>query len=219
MGRKKCFSATAAEDWLPENTSRTADPAGTASRPSSCSVSPTTEAGSQNWPAFLAGPPFLFCSEAERIGSPRPCEREKADPISFLIRNLAGYAREGGIEELAPRSDFMRRLAVGEREERKIKIPYFNLIGTRTDFIRIYLRSSPTARATPIFSLFDGLERILPRSLIPIEIQQGRGDGQVSVKSAWLPWAEQNPLLPVNHAQFLVNAEVQTKVRNFLKTI
>ena len=77
-------------------------------------------------------------------------------------------------------------------EEIKNKIPYFNLIGTRTDFIRIYLRSSPTGRATPIFSLFDSLERILPRPLIPVEIQQGRGDGQVSVKSAWLPWAAKN---------------------------
>ena len=145
--------------------------------------------------------------------------KSKSGTNSVLIRNLAGYAREGGIEELNPRSDFIRRLASGEGEERKNKIPYFNLIGTRTDFIRIYLRSSSTGRARPIFSLFDGLERVLPRCLVPLEIQQGRGDGQVSVKSAWLPWAGENPLLPVNHAQLLVNAEVQTKVQNFLKTI
>jgi pimeloyl-ACP methyl ester carboxylesterase len=168
---------------------------------------------------LLVWPPlsFLFGGGKNRLSS--TLRKGKSGSASFLIRNLVGYSSEGGIEELAPRSAFMRRLVVGEREERKNKIRYFNLVGTRTDFIRIYLRSSPTARATPIFSLFDGLERILPRSLIPFEIQQGRGDGQVSVKSAYLPWAEQNPLLPVNHAHFLVNAEVQTKVQNFLKTI
>ncbi len=167
----------------------------------------------------LGRPPlsFLFGGGKNRLPSTLP--KGKNGSASFLVRNLAGYSREGGIEELAPRSDFMRQLAAGEEEERKNKIPYFNLIGTRTNFIRIYLRSSPRSRVTPIFSLFDDLERFLPGSLIPVEIQQGRGDGQVSVKSAWLPWAEGNALLPVNHAQFLVNGEVQTKVRNFLKTI
>jgi pimeloyl-ACP methyl ester carboxylesterase len=160
---------------------------------------------------------FLFRDRKNR--PPETPKQGKSRPISFLIRNLAGYSSEGGIEELAPRSEFMRRLVSEEGEEIKNKIPYFNLIGTRTDFIRIYLRSSPTGRATPIFSLFDSLERILPRPLIPVEIQQGRGDGQVSVKSAWLPWAAKNQILPVNHAQFLVNAEVQTRVRNFLNTI
>ncbi|MBP1719890.1 MAG: Alpha/beta hydrolase family protein [Deltaproteobacteria bacterium] len=170
-------------------------------------------AGLLGWPLLS----FLFGGGKNRPSS--ILQKGKSESASFLIRNLAGYSSEDGIEELAPRSIFMRGLASGEGEERKNKIPYCNLIGTRTDFIRIYLRSSPTGRATPIFSLFDGLERILPRSLIPIEIQQGRGDGQVTIKSAWLPWVERNHLLPVNHAQFLVNSEVQTKVQNFLKTI
>ena len=138
---------------------------------------------------------------------------------SLLIRTLAEYPREGAIDELAPRSEFIRALTSGEREERKNKIPYFSLIGTRTDFIRIYLRPSSAGRAKPIFSLFDSLERILPRFLIPVEIQQGRGDGQVSVKSAHLLWAERTQLLPVNHAQFLVDTEVRIKTKSFLKTL
>jgi hypothetical protein len=171
--------------------------------------------------AKLAGP--LACLFSLLAGGedrlPVPPQKGKGGSKAYLIRNLAAYIREGGIEELAPRSDFMRRLAAGEGKERKNNIPYFNLIGTRTDFIRIYLRSSQKGPAMPIFSLFDGLERLLPRTLIPIEIRQGRGDGQVSAASAYLPWAEENRFLPVNHAQFLVNTEVQTKVRTLLKAI
>ncbi len=113
----------------------------------------------------------------------------------------------------------MRLLAAEEREERKNKIPYFNLIGNRTDFIRIYLRSSPAGKTVLTFSLLDDLEKILPRAFLPPEIQQGHGDGQVSVRSANLDWAAKNQIFPVNHAQFLVAAEVQKQVRIFLEAI
>jgi hypothetical protein len=111
----------------------------------------------------------------------------------------------------------MKELASGEREEGGSKIPYFNLIGTRTEFIRFYrLMPASASKPKPLFSLLDGLEKILPRPLIPPEIQKGRGDGQVSVESARLPWAESNHLLPVNHAGFLVNTGVQEKVKQIL---
>ena len=59
---------------------------------------------------------YLFGGGKNRLPSTRP--KGKNGSASFLVRNLAGYSREGGIEELAPRSDFMRRLAAGEEEER-----------------------------------------------------------------------------------------------------
>jgi pimeloyl-ACP methyl ester carboxylesterase len=138
---------------------------------------------------------------------------------TFQIRNLAAYGREGGTAELVPGSAFLSSLAAGEAEEQKNNIPYCNIVGTRTDFIRIYLRFSPSGRGRPVISLFDGLERIIPPLFLPLEIRQGRGDGQVSAKSARLSWTEKTHLLPINHAQFLVSAEVQTIVRNFLKAI
>jgi pimeloyl-ACP methyl ester carboxylesterase len=149
----------------------------------------------------------------------RGLPRKKTGLLSLLIRAFAVYAGQGGIKELVPRSAFMRRLTLEEGEERYNKIPYFNLIGNRTDFIRIYLRLSPAAKAILIFSLLDDLEKILPRSFLPPEIQQGKGDGQVSVKSAILDWAEKNQILPINHAQFLVATEVQSRVQLFLEAI
>ncbi len=171
--------------------------------------------------AKLAGPLAWLSSLLGRGKIPLSGALQKgmSGSNSFLSRSLSGYAREGGIEELLPGSDFMRRLVSGEGEEKKNRIPYLNLIGTRTDFIRIFLKSSTPGRTTPILSLFDGLEGILPRPLVPMEIRQGRGDGQVSVRSAWLPWAGKNQLFSVNHAQFLVNAEVQAEAQAFLETI
>jgi pimeloyl-ACP methyl ester carboxylesterase len=137
-----------------------------------------------------------------------------------LIRILGDDSRQAAIGELTPHSDFMKELASGEREEMAQKVPYFNLIGTRTDFIRLYrLGPAPASKPRLVFSLLDDLEKMIPRRVIPPEIRQGRGDGQVSVESAMLPWAKPNRLLPVNHAQFLVNPLVQKGIKDFLESI
>jgi hypothetical protein len=137
-----------------------------------------------------------------------------------LLRWLGNYGNYEGIEELVPRSLFLQRLYSGAKEERTRKIPYLNLIGTRTDFIRLYpLGFSPKSKTSPSFSLLDGFEKILPRPLVPSEIRQGRGDGLVSVESAHLPWALSNQFFPVNHAQFLVDQGVKNKIRQFIKDL
>jgi pimeloyl-ACP methyl ester carboxylesterase len=139
-----------------------------------------------------------------------------AEPI---LNRLASYGHEEGVAELVPGSPFLRRLLGGERQEMENKIPYCNLIGTRTDFIRIYLRAGPKGSPKPVFSLFDGFERVLPGGVLPAEIRQGRGDGQVSVDSSRLIWLENTRLFPVNHARFLVDSAVQNAVGKFLKAV
>jgi pimeloyl-ACP methyl ester carboxylesterase len=142
------------------------------------------------------------------------------DSALSLIRILAGYTYHKGIEELAPRSLFLHTLHRGEKEERKIRTPYFNFAGTRTDFIRFYhLGFSSGGNARPLFSLFDGFQKILPKSLVPAEFRQGRGDGLVSIDSAHLPWAEANLLFPVHHAQFLVDRDVRKKIKQFINNL
>jgi pimeloyl-ACP methyl ester carboxylesterase len=158
--------------------------------------------------------------EAGRGEKSEILQKKEYGSLSRLIRSLVGYSRHEGIEELTPRSGFMKEVASGEKEEGGNRVPYFNLIGTRTEFIRFYRLTPPSdSKPKPLFSLLDGLEKILPRPLIPPEIQKGRGDGQVSVGSAVLPWAESNQLLPINHAEFLVNVGVQEKVKQFLREI
>lgn len=165
---------------------------------------------------LLLAQPFSFLENRKS----RPFRTRKTQPNgSFRIRDLAAFRREGGVRELVPGSAFLRRLAAGEGEEGRIKIPYCNVIGTSTDFIRFFLRPSPMGKARPIFSIFDGFQRIIPPSFLPLEIRRGRGDGQVSVKSARLSWLEKNHFLPINHAQFLVDPEVKNIVRSFLQAI
>ncbi len=146
--------------------------------------------------------------------------RKREGPFRALFRCLVGYSDLPAIGELIPGSSFLQRLDSVGKEERMMKIPYLNLIGTRTDFIRIYhLGSSPKSKARPIFSLLDGLEKILPHSLVLPEIKQGRGDGLVSIESAHLPWAVSNRFLPVNHAQFLVDRKVRDEIRQFISDL
>jgi pimeloyl-ACP methyl ester carboxylesterase len=166
---------------------------------------------------FLARPLSLL--GGGKIHPSLPLQIDKNGSKTFRIRNFAANGFEGGVGELVPRSAFLRSLIAGEGEESSNNVSYLNVIGTRTDFIRFYLRLSPAGRVKPVFSLFDGLERILPPSLLPPEIRQGRGDGQVSLRSAWLPWAGKNIRVPANHAQLLVNPEVQGEVGKFLKTV
>ena len=137
-----------------------------------------------------------------------------------LLRWLGSYGNNEGIEELVPRSLFLQSLYSGAKEERMRKIPYLNLIGTRTDFIRLYpLGFSPKSKTKPSFSLLGGFEKILPRHLVPSEIRQGRGDGLVSVESAHLAWALSNQFVPVNHAQFLVDQGVKNKIKQFIENL
>jgi pimeloyl-ACP methyl ester carboxylesterase len=137
---------------------------------------------------------------------------------SLSFRSLQSYLRNPAMAELRPNSPLIRQMRGMESVERENQIPYFNFIGRRTTYIRIYRQvrfgSQPMV---PLFSLWDGLEKILPRSLLPPELRQGRGDGQVSVESALLPWASRNLTLPLNHGQLLVDSSVQNQVREILR--
>jgi pimeloyl-ACP methyl ester carboxylesterase len=146
---------------------------------------------------------------------------EKDQPLLLrLIRILGDYSHQAAIRELAPRSDFMKELVFKESEEIARKVAYLNLIGTRSDFIRLYrLGPTPSSKPKLLFSLLGSLEKMIPHRLILPEIKPGRGDGQVSVESATLPWAKFNHLLPVNHAQFLVNSGVNNMVNSFINNI
>lgn len=172
------------------------------------------------WIAFLSANPFYRFIKAGRGEGDKTQQKQDYGSVMGVIRSLFGYARNEGVKELSPRSAFMRDLAIGEKEEERNKIPYFNLIGTRTEFIRFY-KLDPLSASPPkvLFSLLDGLEKIFPRPLILPEIKKGKGDGQVSVNSAILSWAESNHLFPVNHAQFLVDERVQEKVKQILKIL
>ena len=138
----------------------------------------------------------------------------------FSSRFLQSYLRNPAIAELRPNSSFIREMNRMESVEKENRIPYYNFIGLHTTYLRIYRQSNFGSQPmVPVFSLLDGLEKILPHSFLPPEIRKGRGDGQVSAKSAYLPWASCNQTFPLNHVQLLVAPTVQNRVGQILNAI
>ncbi len=139
---------------------------------------------------------------------------------SLSFRAIQSYLQHPAIAELSPNSSFIREMMRMESIEKENQIPYFNFIGRRTTYIRIYRQVSFGSQfIVPVFSLLDGLEKILPHSFLPPEMRQGRGDGQVSATSAHLSWASHNQTFPLNHAQLLVASSIQNRVRQILNAI
>ena len=157
----------------------------------------------------------IVLSVLKFIPFPRP------DGLSSLsFRSLQSYLRNPAFAELSPNSLLIREMNRLESVEKENQIPYFNFIGLQTTYLRIYRQINFGPRPmVPVFSLLDGLEKIFPHSLLPPELRQGRGDGQVSGKSAHLPWASYNQTFPLNHAQLLVAPSVQNRVRQILEEL
>lgn len=140
--------------------------------------------------------------------------------LSRASAHLEGYLENAAIRELAPLAPLLQKMKEEEGREAQSGIPYFNFIGTCTSYIRFYrARDGGPPRQIPFFSFLDGVETLFPPGLLPPEFQQGRGDGQVSVERAHLPWARANVLLAVNHARLLVEKEVQERVLRALGEI
>lgn len=140
--------------------------------------------------------------------------------LSRAFAHVRAYLKIVAIAELAPDSPFMTEMVQGEKRECESRIPYINLIGTCTTFIRFYriVQREPWQIA-PVLSLLDGLETLVPRAFLPLEVRQGRGDGQVSLESACLPWVQSNHLFAVNHAQLLIDGRIQHQILQALREI
>jgi len=146
--------------------------------------------------------------------------RDTPFSLPRALGHVRAYLKRAAITELAPDSPLIAEVVQGETKERESGIPYINLIGTRTTYIRFYrIVCQEPWHLVPLFSLFDSLETFIPQALLPPEVRQGRGDGQVSVESACLSWSRSSRLFHVNHAQFLIDRDVQGQVLQALREI
>jgi pimeloyl-ACP methyl ester carboxylesterase len=138
-----------------------------------------------------------------------------------ILENVINYLQDSlgksAIQELCPGSPLMAAMKSGEQEESRHGIPYFNFAGTSTTYVRLYrILNREPLRTVQAFSLFDGMENFI-WGFGPSELQQGRGDGMVSAEKAFLPFARENQRVPINHAQFLIDAEIRKKILDILK--
>lgn len=140
----------------------------------------------------------------------------------FLSRLNRGLQSDGFLE-LVPDSSFI----AGLKDEKYPGIRYISVIGASARYIKGYMlrygKESSGGEtelvARELFIIPDTFVEKMPPSLVPDELTEGRGDGQVAVDSARLPWADEEYRFAVNHAEMVVDRRVQQTVLDVLKDL
>lgn len=140
----------------------------------------------------------------------------------FLSRLNRGLQSDGFLE-LVPGSPFMGAL----KGEKYPGIRYISVIGTSARYIKGYMlrygrdasRGETALVARELFTIPNTFVEKMPPALVPDELVEGKGDGQVSADSARLPWADEEYRFAVNHAEMVVDKRVQRTVLDVLKDL
>jgi pimeloyl-ACP methyl ester carboxylesterase len=113
------------------------------------------------------------------------------------LRKILEFLGSSGLKELLPESNFYK----GLKDERVGGIKYVSIGGTNPDLLR--------ALAVPLPEL---LSSVVPESIFPEEMRDGRGDGLVSAASSVLPYADEHLNFPLNHASIVFDKGVREHI-------
>ena len=126
--------------------------------------------------------------------------------FSAMLADIKKFLKGKAIVEMKPSSALIRSLRKREQKEKKSHIPYVNLAGNSNVFTRLYLVRRKN-KIKEIFSFLDDL----PDWLVFEELDDGKGDGLVSVARAGLSWIP-TEIFPVNHATFLIDSKIRRRI-------
>lgn len=140
--------------------------------------------------------------------------------LSAFYEEIAKLFTGVAVEELRPNSPLILGLKENEPRERRSRIPYLNLVGTSTAFTKLY-RISPgySTELREVTSLIDSLPKMIPATILPEEIVNGKGDGLVSKRRARVAWIEPEcqKEFPINHLRMLIDPDVRREIMRFLE--
>lgn len=145
--------------------------------------------------------------------------------LSFTIKSISEFLRSKALKELLPDSDFFRSL-----KDRPCKgVSYISICGTNPTLFRLYrwkldvIREDAHMRRIlkpeELFSIPDVFEKVIPLSLYPEEMKQGKGDCLVSAESAQIPWYNEHYTFHVNHAEVLFDKVVRNTIVKAIEQI
>lgn len=174
---------------------------------------------------IILSPVLAFVRGVAALGeNNRSLSTRMEDFVSRLNRSL----QSEGFLELVPDSPFI----TGLRDEKYPGMRHVSVIGTLARYTRVYLLKYDEEsyvrgadgfryRLVPreLFTIPDTFVEKIPSTLVPRELVEGEGDGQVSVESARLQWADEEYRFPVNHAEMVVDQRVHRVVLDELKKI
>ena len=129
--------------------------------------------------------------------------RDFVDRLSSCFGGFLTFVQGDAIDEMRPGSDLLKSIKKGQEAEKNSGVSYINISGYSNLYTKLYLTLDNGTRYKEVASFFDGL----PDFLVPDELDDGEGDGLVSLKLSRLNWAAVQKSFPVSHASMLAKAE------------
>lgn len=114
--------------------------------------------------------------------------------IRSAMHRVLNFLSGQDIREMLPGSDFLMGLSAGRTED----VSVISIGGTDPSMVKIAGTSLPQL-----------LAKVVPDSLIPDELTDGKGDGMVSAESAVYPGGDEHRNFHAHHAALIFNREVR----------
>lgn len=144
--------------------------------------------------------------------------------MAGAIKRILTFLGSRAVKELLPESPFFKSL----KDTRAEGVYYLSVGGIDPTLFSVYLQEPEmthkesggvVVNRRKVFSVPGILEKIIPTSLFPDELRQGKGDGFVSAESAKLPWSDRHCDFALNHAAILFDEKVRSVVSEALNRL
>ncbi|MBI5417125.1 hypothetical protein HZA55_04150 [Candidatus Poribacteria bacterium] len=162
---------------------------------------------------------------------------EAIEKQALLIKNIKTFFNElrtfltsEALTEMASTSELISKI----KDKKESGVYYASICGTENTFTKMYLWFYKPTSFIPhnknksyqwtiipkeIAKIFDIVEKLLPRILIPREFIKNKGDGLVSLDSAKWHLSDETHVFHLNHLDLLVNYNVKEKILEILEKI
>ena len=137
--------------------------------------------------------------------------------ISKLVKNIKELLEGDAVRELLPGSSFLENL----RDSPQKSVKYISFGGRKPGLLTVYVLKKIGGKMypKPLLTFPDSLLKIFPSFIAADEITPGKGDGLVTAKSSFLPWASRHYNLEANHISIAWNRTTINKTLEFIRTI
>jgi pimeloyl-ACP methyl ester carboxylesterase len=143
--------------------------------------------------------------------------------ISKIVKNIKELLEDDAVRDLLPGSSFFENL----RDSPQKSVKYISFGGKEPGLLTVYVRKKIGGLVRhggkmypkPLLTIPDSLLKIFPSFMVADEITPGNGDGLVTAKSSFLPWASRHYNVQANHISIIWNRKTIKKTIEALKTI
>ncbi len=132
-----------------------------------------------------------------------------------IIERVSTILKGRAIKELLPESKFIKGLDNSILK----RIKTLSIGGNDPTLVTIYRYNKQTKSYRAVIKIPNILTRILPGSIVPDEIKEGKGDSLVTTFSAEAPFAREHYNFKHNHARLLFHSGVRKRIKDFIEEI